>query len=217
MKDSEFIELLNLYVDHELSAADSAKLEAEVANNAARRKTYREYCMMHKACDVLAAAYRDPQSETPRFIVEQGKSAGWGWGAGLIAGGLLAAACLAFAFVLHVRQVSPAGGVNAARPPNAVATTLEAPAARRLPTHLATTELQPVLNTRDWTNPAAVQNESLAWMNKVELAPLQRTNVVPMPTYPAASLLLTGDSNPAQAVSAQSDVQIERVAFQFQR
>lgn len=217
MKDSEFIELLNLYVDHELSAADSAKLEAEVANHAARRKTYREYCLMHKACDVLAAAYRDPQAETPRFIVESEKSTGWGWGAGLVSGGLLAAACLAFAFVMHVRQVSPAGGVNAARPLDAVATTMDAPAARRLPTHLVSSELQPVLNTRDWTNPAAVQNESLAWMNKVELTPLQRTNAVPMPTFPAASLLLSGDSNAAPSVNAQPDVQIERVAFQFQR
>jgi len=217
MKESEFIALLNLYVDHELSAADSAKLEAEVANNPARRKTYREYCMMHKACDVLAAAYRDPLAETPRFILQQEKSSGWGWGAGLVSGGLLAAACLALAFVLHVRQVSPAGGVNAAHPLNAVAVTTEAPAAHRLPTRVSTAELQPVLNTRDWTNPAAVQNASFAWMNQVELTPLQRTNVVTLPTFPAAALLLTGDSTGAPSVSAQPETQIERVAFQFQR
>jgi hypothetical protein len=216
MKDSEFIELLNLYVDHELSAADSARLEAEVANDSARRKTYREYCMMHKACDVLAAAYRDPQAETPRFMVEQEKSTGWGWGAGLVTGGLLAAACLAFAFVMHVRQVAPPGAMSGAQPLDAVATTVDAPAARRMSTHLTTSELQPVLNTRDWTNPAAVQNESLAWMNKVELTPLQRTNAVPMPTFPAASLLLNGDTN-ATTVSAQPEAQIEHVAFQFQR
>jgi anti-sigma factor RsiW len=216
MKESEFIELLNLYVDHELAPGDSARLEAEVASNPARRKTYREYCMMHKACDVLAAVYRDPQAETPRFILQQEKSTGWAWGAGLVTGGLMAAACLAIAFVLHVRQVSPVGGVNAAPPLNAVAAAVEAPAAR-LPTHLATAELQPVLNTRDWTNPAAVQNESLAWMNQVQLAPLQGVNAAPMPAFPAAtSLLLTGDTS-ATAVSAQPDPQIEHVAFQFQR
>lgn len=217
MKDSEFIALLNLYVDHELSAADSARLEAEVANNPARRQTYREYCMMHKACDVLAAAYRDPLAETPRFILQQEKSAGWGWGTGLVTGGLLAAACLALAFVLHVRQVGSAGGADAAHPVNAVAVTAVTPAAHRLPTRLSTAELQPVLNTRDWTNPAAVQNESLAWMNQVQLTPLQRTNVVTLPTFPAASLLLTGDNPGATSVSTQPETQIERVAFQFQR
>lgn len=53
MKDSEFIELVNLYLDHEISAADSARLEAEVQNNPARRQIYRQYCRMQKACKVL--------------------------------------------------------------------------------------------------------------------------------------------------------------------
>ena len=35
MKDSEFIELLNLYLDHEISTADAARLEAEVQANPA--------------------------------------------------------------------------------------------------------------------------------------------------------------------------------------
>jgi anti-sigma factor RsiW len=60
MKDSEFIELLNLYLDHEISTDDAARLEAEVQNNPARRRVYREYCQMQKACKVLA---EDFQSE----------------------------------------------------------------------------------------------------------------------------------------------------------
>lgn len=54
MKDQEFIELLNLYLDHEISAADARRLEAEVRSNAERRKVYLEYCRMQKACGVLA-------------------------------------------------------------------------------------------------------------------------------------------------------------------
>jgi hypothetical protein len=61
MKDSEFIELLNLYIDHEISAADAARLEAEVQSNPARRHIYQEYCRMQKACKVLA---QDFQTET---------------------------------------------------------------------------------------------------------------------------------------------------------
>lgn len=57
MKDSEFIQLLNLYLDHEISGGDAARLEAEVQNNAARRRIYQQYCRMQKACRVIAADF----------------------------------------------------------------------------------------------------------------------------------------------------------------
>ena len=57
MKDSEFIELLNLYLDHEISAADAARLEAEVQSSAERRRIYEDYCRMQKACRQLAAKF----------------------------------------------------------------------------------------------------------------------------------------------------------------
>ncbi|MBI5688458.1 MAG: zf-HC2 domain-containing protein [Verrucomicrobia bacterium] len=57
MKDAEFLELLNLYLDHEISPADAARLEQEVQANPARRALYREYCQMQKACGVLAAEF----------------------------------------------------------------------------------------------------------------------------------------------------------------
>ena len=164
MKESEFIELLNLYVDHEISAEDSARLEAEVAKSPARRKTYREYCMMHRACDVLAAHYRDPSTETLSFMVEREPAPRWGWGAGLVTGGLLAAACLALVFVVHVRQALQPGGSLEDRPMPAVATTEFPNFHRAIPTHIAAGELQPVLNTNDWTNPTTVvPNDSLAF------------------------------------------------------
>ena len=58
MKDSEFIELLNLYLDHEISPADAARLEAEVQTNAARRQIYRQYCRIQKACRMAAADFQ---------------------------------------------------------------------------------------------------------------------------------------------------------------
>jgi hypothetical protein len=57
MKESEFIQLLNLYLDHEISGADAARLEAEVQNNAERRRIYQQYCRMQKACRVIAADF----------------------------------------------------------------------------------------------------------------------------------------------------------------
>lgn len=62
MKDSEFIELLNLYLDHEISAADAVRLESEVQSNAARRRIYQDYCRMQKACKVLT---QDFETEAP--------------------------------------------------------------------------------------------------------------------------------------------------------
>jgi len=54
MNDREFIELLNLYVDKEISPEDALRLEAEVGANPARRKVYDQYCKMHRACCLLA-------------------------------------------------------------------------------------------------------------------------------------------------------------------
>ena len=65
MNDTEFIELLNLYLDHEISAADAARLEAEVQANPQRRQVYHQYCRMQKACRMVAA---DFQSESDQLL-----------------------------------------------------------------------------------------------------------------------------------------------------
>lgn len=57
MKDAEFIELLNLYLDHEITPADAARLEAEVLANPARREVYRDYCRIQKGCKLLAREF----------------------------------------------------------------------------------------------------------------------------------------------------------------
>ncbi len=64
MNDARFKELLNLYLDHRLSAADAAELEAEVMRNPARRQTYAGYCRMQRACNLLFEneCERAPQS-----------------------------------------------------------------------------------------------------------------------------------------------------------
>ena len=60
MKESRFIELLNLYVDQELSPADAAELELEISRNLGRRRTYEQYCRMHRACVMLFENERAP-------------------------------------------------------------------------------------------------------------------------------------------------------------
>ncbi|HTO05027.1 MAG TPA: hypothetical protein VL069_15050, partial [Opitutus sp.] len=73
MKDSKFIELLNLYIDHQISAADAALLESEIQKNPERRRVYRQYCQMQKACVTLAENFRsDPPAGDKLVEIAQG-------------------------------------------------------------------------------------------------------------------------------------------------
>jgi len=58
MKETRFIELLNLYVDQEISPAEAAELEAEIASKPDRRRTYEQYCRMQRGCSLLFEAVR---------------------------------------------------------------------------------------------------------------------------------------------------------------
>jgi hypothetical protein len=49
MNERRFIELVNLYIDHEISASELEELENEVAQNAQRRQVYHQYCRLQSA------------------------------------------------------------------------------------------------------------------------------------------------------------------------
>jgi len=100
MKDSEFLELLNLYLDHEITPADAARLEAEVRANPARRRTYQQYCRMQKACTMLAAEFGAERPKAPRESARE--RIGWA-AAGFASFGVVAAG-LAVAFILWQRS-----------------------------------------------------------------------------------------------------------------
>jgi hypothetical protein len=143
MKQSEFLELLNLYLDHEITAVDAARLEGAVAADPARRKIYEEYCRMHKACSLVAMDFR---SADGTVVAAVDKVVPFDFAAtqaaarrrrmiGYLNGGLAAAACLAVAFVgFRVFSVSsPAEGelatndVVAARSPGVAVATSAVP------------------------------------------------------------------------------------------
>ncbi len=71
MKNSTFIELLNLYVDRQISPADAALLEAEIQQNPQRRKIYREYCQMQKACAILSENFRTDAPVVEKLVKRQ--------------------------------------------------------------------------------------------------------------------------------------------------
>lgn len=226
MKDAEFIELLNLYLDHEISAADAARLEAEVQGDPARRQVYRQYCQMQKACTLLAKDFAEqpaPAVESEKLVAFPARRSAWApavWSAA----GLATAACVAFVFVSRSNNVTPsavqpiAAAVPVAQPqvapppadasePRMIARTIAAPARRN--------ELQPVLTARDaqfasTTMETPVQFE---WMKTVQLTPIA----------PAAEELRF---EPRSMLKPESPVyrgrrpiqgNVEMTAFQFQK
>lgn len=62
MTKSRFIELLNLYLDNELTPREVGELMAEARAHPDRLALYREYCRIHRACSELelAAAAHEP-------------------------------------------------------------------------------------------------------------------------------------------------------------
>lgn len=203
MKDSEFIELLNLYLDHEISAADAAKLEAEVQNSTERRRVYRQYCRMQKACKLAGADFQtslEPAVAARSKLVAfdptavaavQRKRAGNFYTVGTFAA---LAACVAIIFVGRSRStqpVSPSGETAVAAtaeaapvsvPAVAAATDLPSAAPRGLVSIAkrpgGTLVSDPLLLTNS-ARPDAVMastapdQNQLAWIQAVQLAPVQ--------------------------------------------
>ncbi len=53
MSNKEFLELLNLYIDGEISPEDRERVEREVADNESRRAVYNEYVRLQEATEKL--------------------------------------------------------------------------------------------------------------------------------------------------------------------
>jgi len=234
MKDSEFIELLNLYLDHEISSADAVRLDAEVQGNPQRRRVYQEYCRMQKACVLIAQNPAAVPLTEPRNVIPFEPSRTWGFNA-YAAGLCAAAACIAVVFIARNRAQSaldisgggstssqiaaatpsPERGVNASEPRSIARTVSVAPRANG--------ELKPVFtahslalggNQSTGMQIMPVSDSRFEWMNGVQLSSLNR--------MPAEELIFDAKANlPTESRTFRSersvDAQVERTAFQFQR
>lgn len=129
MNDREFIELLNLYVDHEISAEDSLRLEAEVVADPRRREVYDQYCRIQKACSMLSEeqiADAASAQATPNLLPFP-SSRSWRHSGPLFAG-LAAAAAVAVA-VVSLRSPSNLGSPDLASAGAKARVTLAVPGA----------------------------------------------------------------------------------------
>lgn len=223
MKDTKFIELLNLYLDHQLTPEETALLEAEVRKSPARRALYRQYCQMHKACTQVGARFQKSAPE-PRRVTPAAQRPRRS-GLALYATGLMAAAaCVA---IVLVNLPGDGAGVvpaeSAPEPTGAAVAAVELP----LPTvplmpALAPrqAELHTVFSTRtlarlaEESAPEAMfvaDRERFDWMNQLHLMPLQ-----PEPLLFELAPALTPDTRTFRSQRPYYGT-AEMTAFQFQR
>jgi len=218
MNDREFIELLNLYLDREISPEDSLRLEAEVLSRPDRRQVYNEYCRMQKACSMLADEYAD----APVASIPARRASPWGSVGPMVAG--LAAACLLVVVGLRVERGSnPVHSGLTADQPSAGAAIASSPASAR-----KTDSMEAVFQTR-LQAPAnrvsasgvfvsfdPVQSDSqLNWIGSVRLSPVASV------TNPDFRLAPRQDLKGAVLSDAHgehdSELPGEMTAFRFQR
>ncbi len=202
MKDARFNELLNLYLDHRLSAADAAELEAEVMRNPDRRRIYNGYCRMQRACHVLFENEREsaPQScalsralaEVNRKLsgeVVETRSFAWlGWS------GAVAAACVVVVSI----------GVATRETPGVEPTTMA--------TVVAATD-SPAVALDDSVSPAAVVTRPVATLASVQTV----TPVAPPPPVLALAPQPTVEQQQWSRIAAQRWIDAEAASLMASR
>jgi hypothetical protein len=206
MNEPEFIELLNLYLDHEISPTDAARLEQEVTTSEERRRVYHQYCLMHKGCSQLAGQFQEGTSDVRWTVRPPARSTAWS--TGLFGAGVLAAACVAFLFVARMR--------NAPEAPALVGSAVAA--ATPVPSESFASALQPVVDMHSLTLNAvnaAPTAQPLEWLNRVQFAPISRVPINPI-LLKTSTGLPESDTRIATDAAAGQD-QVENVSFKFQR
>lgn len=245
MKESRFIELLNLYVDHQLTAAEAAELEREIQQNAKHRRTYQQYCRMQKACTQLFEKERVNAPASPRLakaLAEADRKVVGGapvrtpsfWSPGLIGTGFAAAA--AMALVIFVQrpqrpQVSSPAVAATPTPTQPVAEAVVPVAAPREQKSEAQYALYPlriqkseeVLAQRKQSGVSAASGfastqgvEVFDWMQAVDLRPIQPVPEDRFALQPVQRQTLQPFSGaPAHVTPAQPGDEV--IGFQFKR
>jgi hypothetical protein len=231
MKDSEFIALLNLYLDHEISSQDAVRLEAEVLSDPKRRRIYTQYCQMDKACSVLAERFTNEGA--PEVKIQEKVN---DWSTTFYSAGLVAAACLAIFLAIRHHDT----GVQISSSPTTIAKVNPTAHQNDFQTvAYQQSNLQPVVALRDLTLTSTpvpqvtnalmsnASNDPLAWMQQVQMQQIQMQmqlqairqmqtpagmNINQLRVLPVA---LPVELNPNY--SNQPDVQVQNAAFHFQR
>jgi hypothetical protein len=216
MNDKEFIELLNLYVDREISAEDAVRLEKVVATNARRREIYDQYCRIQKACSMLSEETLDMSSvRTTATVIAFPAHSPWRFGP--VMAGLAAMAACTVA-VVGIRNHSAQVGTGADD-------TIRATAPAQLTAD--SIAMKPVLSVRIPADAAARgarlltdldPQSSLAqlnWIGDIHLAPVAPSAAADFLLNPKTDLKAGAMTDSQTSRDAQEPA--EMTAFRFQR
>lgn len=135
MNDQRFIELVNLYIDRQMSSQEAVELEAELQADPRRRQVYQEYCRMHRATQLVYESFRqEAGQEAPQPATRGGtlvrlesarrRRSRWAYALG----GMAAAACVGLLLSGTYLAPTQAGAPTAAPQPGALAATAPQPA-----------------------------------------------------------------------------------------
>ena len=243
MKDSEFIELLNLYLDHEITKADAARLEAEVQTNAERRRLYQQYCRMQKACKLVAV---DFQPESTAGAASQEKVVVPFEAApnrrnsmrALYSAGAVAAAAACVALILTGRPRPDASGASVASPEQVAVQTPSVPAVAAVvaPPADAATKVTPAAGgivqrpmlvneplflagrtqaDGEYATVVAQGNDQLDWIRTLRLAPLQQRVPIEDLRFDAHPATLSPEARVLGGSQNPSDSSVESAVLRF--
>jgi hypothetical protein len=208
MSDREFIELLNLYVDREISAEDARRLEVEVAKDARRRDLHDQYCRMQKACSKLSEeTYTASLAQTDPSVVEF--PAYRSWRVAPFMAGMAAAAVAAVAYIGVRDRLAP----PAASPALTAAAPVHARPSAGLPDDASA--MKPVFYVRPASDTSSGQLAQLNWIGDIRMSPVISSANADFLLTPRADLKAAVMADPQAAHDSQEPV--EMTAFRFQR
>ena len=214
MKDNRFIELVNLYIDRQISAEETAELEAEIQANPRRRAVYKQYCQLHTATKQVYAGFRGQsttaQAEAPagRVIRAEFVRRRTHWVN--YAGAFAAAACLAFAFVRYNANSSAKNAIADSQAPVQVAAVTPAPVAPAVvpATAPATEPTYPQMLK-------ALRQEEQRALAARDIQPAQLPSLFDDGVFEARPLLPTNSQRVFRGKQTPKEAQF--TAFEFQR
>jgi hypothetical protein len=225
VNETRFIELLNLYVDHQIGPREAAELEAEILSNPARRRTYQDYCRMQRACGLLCD--RERTQAPVSFVFEKSlqetelkiealssrRNTGRGVYTATFVGLTAMAACAVFVLT-RSGQTTGTGDLTSAPLIAEVPAVSPAPVINPVPNAHPVFVAQNVALARE-IEPVPTERAALDWLQRVELPPVQRV-LVEEGAFEAKPTLQQ-DNRVFRSGSRLVQGNAEFTAFQFQR
>jgi hypothetical protein len=226
MKESKFIELLNLYIDQEISREESQLLEAEIAANPDRRKIYLQYCRMHRASVMLVDSFKTEKTPSVSKLATAARKVDdkialfpdqtpsprlrWAFAVGGLA---VAAACVTF-MVVKRHSSMPSTGLQ----PSDVTAALAPATMNEFVASITPERTRSSSLFMREVQPDALQRQAtfvgLDWVDQVKLPPLR---VIPVDaTVFERKSSLRQDPRSFQG-SRPVNGKVETTAFQFQK